>query len=294
MVKLINKIILHKVNRVNRARKIKQQTLIKQFKNIIKNKIEELNKNIQIWNNYVRLNRPFKLTNTYNSIIPLNLYICWHNKDLPPFMKENVDQLIADNPEFNVQLYDDNECREFIEQNFDNSVLYAFDNLIPGAFKADLWRYCMLYVNGGIYLDIKYKCVNGFKLIALTEKEHFVKDYLIDNRIYTALMVTLPKNQILLNCINRIITNVNNKYYGNDALEPTGPALLGSYFNGEEINRFNLYHSHSHIKYKLDEWYIVYNNSIIMKIYNKYREEQTNFQKTQHYYKLWVDRNIYK
>ena len=55
-----------------------------------------------ILNAYTRLNIPFSLNSTYNSIIPLNLYTCWHTKDLPPLMKQNYDKLINDNTEFNV------------------------------------------------------------------------------------------------------------------------------------------------------------------------------------------------
>jgi len=30
----------------------------------------------------------------------------------------------------------------------------AYDALIPGAFKADLFRYCVLFIYGGVYADI--------------------------------------------------------------------------------------------------------------------------------------------
>ena len=45
------------------------------------------------------------------------------------------------NPKFNYFLFDDNDCREFIRLNFRPDVLNAYDRLIPGAYKADLWRY---------------------------------------------------------------------------------------------------------------------------------------------------------
>ena len=78
------------------------------------------------------------------------------------------------NPEFNHYLYDDKMCREFIKQNFSDDVLYVFDKLKPGAYKADLWRYCILYINGGIYIDIKFKC--NEKLINFLDQEYYVKD----------------------------------------------------------------------------------------------------------------------
>ena len=54
-------------------------------------------------------------------------------------------------------------CRDFIAKHFSEEVVYTFDKLKPGAYKADLWRYCVMYITGGIYLDIKMCPVNGFR-----------------------------------------------------------------------------------------------------------------------------------
>lgn len=71
-----------------------------------------------------------------SAIIPLKIYQTWHDKTLPPKMKECVDTLKAQNPEFEYRLYDDYECRDFIKKNFDKDVLNAFDSLIPGDRKS--------------------------------------------------------------------------------------------------------------------------------------------------------------
>ena len=164
--------------------------------------------------------------------------------------------------------------------------------MIPCSYKSDLWRFCVLYINGGVYIDIKYQCTNNFKFIALTEKEYFVRDIPL-NCIYTALIVTLPKNEILLKCIYQIVQNVNDKYYGNDPLDPTGPGLLGRYFTSEERTHLEMYHDGSVIENKLNEYYIVYNEGIILNFFNGYREEQSKFQKNKYYAELWNEKNIY-
>jgi len=93
---------------------------------------------------------------TKKNIIPMKVYQTYKTLELPDVIKEAHEILIKQNPEFEFHLYDDNMCREFIKTNFDEDTLFAFDNLKPGAFKADLWRYCVLYINGGIYVDIKF------------------------------------------------------------------------------------------------------------------------------------------
>ena len=105
----------------------------------------------------------------YNSIIPLNIFQTWWTKEnLTPCMFQCINIIKNNNPRFNYRLFDDNDCREFIEKNFNSVVLKAYDSLIPGAYKADLWRYCVLFKLGGIYLDIKYQPIHNFKFINLT------------------------------------------------------------------------------------------------------------------------------
>jgi len=267
----------------------KQQQQQKEYQENLKKKIEN---NMKILN-YNKLIKPFIFKQSYNSIIPLHLYTCWHTKDLPPLMKANYDNLVATNPRITFHLYDEDECREFIKTHFNPDVLAAYDGLIPNAYKADLWRYCILHINGGIYMDIKYRCANGFKFISLTEEENFVRDR-PEVCIYNALIVTLPKNEILLKCINQIVENVKNKYYGENPLHPTGPLLLGSYFTNERMQEIKLYFKHSFVENKLDKYYIVKNDGIILTYYDGYREEQNKFQKHKHYDILWNEKNIYR
>lgn len=233
----------------------------------------------------------------YNSIIPLNVYTCWHTKDLPPLMKQNFEKLKSDNPRLNFYLYDENECREFIRNNFKEDVLEAYDSLIPCSYKSDLWRYCILFINGGIYLDIKFECFNNFKLISLTESEHFVRDRDPPGGTLTGLIVSKPGNIILFNCIRQIVNNVKIKYYGENSLYPTGPCLLGRYFTKEEKRNMKFYFENAKINGN-DNYYIGYKNGkyeiIILKMYDRYRDEQKIYQKNQYYADLWQQKNIYK
>ena len=207
-------------------------------------------------------------------------------------MQQNYNYLVESNPKINFHLYDENDCRNFIKDNFEIEVLNAYNSLIPCSYKSDLWRFCVLYKKGGIYMDIKYKCVNNFKFIELTEEEHFIRDK--GNKfVYTALIVTLPNNEIMRKCIYNIVENAQNKYYGNSPLDPTGPSLLAKFFSNEQINELNIYHEGSYIENKLNKYYIVKNNNIILSHYHGYRDEQAQFQKNKYYAQLWDDKNIY-
>ena len=226
---------------------------------------------------------------TYNLVIPANIFQTWHTKVLPPLMNNAVEHIKKCNPNFHYELYDDNDCREFIKNNYNDFILNAYDSLIPGAYKADLWRYCVLYKKGGIYLDIKYQPVNGFKFINLLEKEHWVLD--ADRTgIYNALMVCKPGNKILLYAINQIVRNVKHSYYGQNPLEPTGPLLLAKYFTKDEKKLFDMYHNYFE---NYDNRFIYFNNFIVLKSYNGYIEEHVKNKKVPHYGVLWNNKRIY-
>jgi mannosyltransferase OCH1-like enzyme len=276
--------------------KIQQQKI--QQQKIQQQKIQQqINKKINnrnTLNNFKMKNIPFRFKTKYNTIIPTNLFTCWHTKDLPQKMRENYNTLKHENPEFNHYLYDENDCKDFIKNNFSFDILEAYNNLIPCAYKSDLWRYCILYKLGGIYIDIKYRTVNGFKLIALTEKEYFVRD--LDTSfygVYNAFIVALPGNQIMLNCINQIVKNVKMKYYGDNCLTPTGPALLKTFFTSQERNNMELYLETCKVEDVINTFYICYHKNIILGRYKEYYQEQKKHQKNLRYSALWDNRNIY-
>jgi mannosyltransferase OCH1-like enzyme len=279
------------LNKKRNQQKMRNFQKMRQKLKEIKEKREKIQKENEIIKKYNQLYKPFPLQSSYNSIIPLHLYTCWHTKDLPPLMRKNYDFTVESNPKITFHLYDEEDCRQFIQKNFDSDVLNAYNSLIPCSYKSDLWRFCVLYINGGIYMDIKYRCVNGFKFIALTEKEHFVRDR-YNIFVCTALIVTLPKNEIMLKCINQIVENVKNKFYGDNALEPTGPSLLCKFFTQQEVNNMNFSFKDTNSE-TISEYYIVQEDRIILKEYKGYRDEQKQVQKNKYYADLWNEKNIY-
>jgi mannosyltransferase OCH1-like enzyme len=210
-------------------------------------------------------------------------------------MKDAVELLKNTNPEFEHYLFDDNDCINFIKNNFNEKVLHAFNKLKPGAYKADLWRYCVLYITGGVYLDIKFKCVNGFKLIALTEKERFPTDVLIgaypnepNKGVYNGFMMSLPRNKKLFIAIQQIVFNVSLKYYGKSPLDITGPIMFGKLFPYE-------YKKNSQVRRYVGNQGngVSLCGVIILDEYKEYRSEQNIVQGHSHYWQAWDNKDIF-
>lgn len=228
------------------------------------------------------------LCSLYNpkNTIPLKIFQTWYTKDLPPDMRNTVNKLKEQNPEFQHYLFDDKDCRNYIMKHFNDDVLFSYDNLIPGAFKADLWRYCVMYIEGGIYLDIKYYCEDGFSLKELTNDEYLVKDrddfFENGSGIYNALLVSLQGNEIYKKLIENIIKNVKERYKGFNQLYVTGPGLFGKYYNSKNCKLY------------FDGNCICRNNGqVILRKYDSYDNDRYANNRKSYYY-LWLTNNIYK
>jgi hypothetical protein len=109
-----------------------------------------------------------------------------------------------------------------------------------------------------------------------------VRDYF--EGIYQALLVCLPKNEILMKCIDQIIINVKTKSYLADPLSITGPQLMNKYFTLKEINNLDL---------SLKMPNILLNNAPILQVYSEYKNEQLSTELKPHYSILWNDKMVY-
>jgi len=233
--------------------------------------------------------------------VPLVIYETWHSRHLPKGMAENIYRLLKTNPEFDFYLYSDEDCAKFIKDNFEGDVLEAFNMLRPGAFKSDLWRYCMLYKRGGIYLDIKYYSI--VPLVSLIDENQtiFVRDTTAprttEGCFYNGFIVSPPNNEIFGKCISDIVVSTKNKLYKRNVLDITGPCMLGRILTKEYTKKYystakfdysnlngNFWNYHPGISYK---------GKIILKHYSKYRDEQKKTESDITYGKLYMKGKVY-
>lgn len=222
--------------------------------------------------------------------IPKVIYQTWPTRTLPPGIRRQVQQVQEANPNFTHILFDDQDCREFIKQNFPREVLFAYDSLLPGAYKADLWRYCILFRNGGMYLDCKFAPAKGFTFETMVHQEHFCKDraehFLNRRGVYNAFMITKPGNPYLQKAIQRIVKNCYKRVYGHNALYPTGPGLLGQIIPA--------YYDYKTLKH-IGDGKIQYQGNTILVAYSDatYREELGMSSKATNYDRLFRLRAVY-
>ena len=76
-------------------------------------------------------------------------------------------------------IYDDEEIEDFIKKHYPERILKAYKSINPeyGAVKADFFRYLLIYIKGGIYMDIKSGPVKNFNDIIEKEKGKLIVSY---------------------------------------------------------------------------------------------------------------------
>jgi mannosyltransferase OCH1-like enzyme len=169
------------------------------------------------------------LSDVDTSIVPRLFWCSWNTNTLPPVMTAHMSDLMQSHPQFTLNVYSDNDCRRLISDYFTDVVVSAFDSVIPGAFKSDLWRYCALYVFGGIYFDVKFFPVNNFNYEEfITGTNIWVRDIPCFGceGIFNGFMVTKARNPFLLEAIMKSCRNIHAKDYRFSDLAITGPHLL--------------------------------------------------------------------
>ncbi len=207
---------------------------------------------------------------SYFQNIPKVIIQTARSNDMTLGKYNSIQTILELNPEYEYHFFDDQDCRKFIKENFNLSILNAYDVLIPGAYKADLFRYCYLYINGGIYIDCKKICKQPFRDFIKRNDDYVLVKDIKYNAFYNAFMCMVKENIQLLRCINEIKLNTLNKTY-NEVLMVTGPQLLYKHFKtyvpklkNKKMENINTHHKTAIVSQT---------NEIIIYDYKTYYEE---------------------
>ncbi len=88
--------------------------------------------------------------------IPKIIHQTYFTNQFSPEIKANIKKLKDENPDWEYRFYDDSDIQTFIKSNFPE-IIEIYNKINPkyGAARADLFRYLVMYKDGGVYLDIK-------------------------------------------------------------------------------------------------------------------------------------------
>jgi len=164
-------------------------------------------------------------------LIPKLLFQTCETAELPPGMKKATETWRSLNSEYEYRFFDDRSRRAFIDENFNEEVSEAYASCVPGAYRADIWRYCVLYIHGGVYVDAGMVCLEPLSsVIKPTDRQILTLDS-VPGAIANAFIATVPRDQLISNTIALAVKRVLTKDYGCSSIYPTGPYCLGDILN---------------------------------------------------------------
>lgn len=140
------------------------------------------------------------------------------------------------NPEYEVKLYDDEMIKLFLLEEFGELYRDIFDYLKDGPIKADFWRICILFKNGGIYCDI-----DNIPLVKLSD---FIENnidfatcssWLDSNNFNPNFIISSKDNIILKRCIEWYV----NKYNNNESYEYWDWSIMNAFHQNLHLENYN-------------------------------------------------------
>ena len=242
--------------------------------------------------------------------IPKIIYRTFSKRYINKKMYDNCHKKWVDlNYGFQIAWFNNKQCDNFI-CTYSDKVWNVYKKLKPGAFKADLWRLCMLYKYGGIYVDAYATPYKSIKYIIdsanIKSRDKFIS--VLDCKqagsgIHNGFIISTPKHPFILQCINDIIYNTETNNYTDHILGITGPVCLARSIkkitSQKEFQKGLNYSGHLPFYLLHLEWgpfqYVCDNNTIVLsKKYNTPHYLYTkNVHKSTGYSDMWKKRNVF-
>lgn len=163
----------------------------------------------------------------------------------------------AANPSFKLEYYSDKEARAFIMENCGSTAGAAYDCFIAPAYRADLFRFCKLYADGGVYLDtdlilttkiedsvsmcsditIGYDLAYAPTISKRTKKiaDPIERTLLMDGK-QMKILAARPGHPLIKCMLSRIVENVQRRWLPRYPLMLTGPQLLQTCYDMYQNN----------------------------------------------------------
>ena len=212
---------------------------------------------------------------TYKKPVPQFVYNRWKTR----------------NPSYNIELSLDAECILFLERYINRFVASLFNYIPRGMYKADLWRLCKLYINGGVYADVDL--VPHLNIDNLNKDITFYSCLTPKTKsIFQAFMINFskPRNNLILIfllsfLINKPFEKLNGPTfdmydcikYNLDGVEPEPfvrydleevKIKIDVGLSDKNVKKINLYYFPPYIKYRIKLKENTSDNKFTYRIYN--------------------------
>lgn len=155
-----------------------------------------------------------------------------NNVTLPIYCTYLINRFFS--PSFNYCYVSTEAREEYIKNNAPPHFYAAYMKLNDGAAQADFWRLFVLYHEGGVYIDIDGHLVWWLEeIINQDDNEVLIKRR---GKYTNFFMASKKGNQFLLDTLNLIVENIENRRIENGVFYLTGPITLNNALENKIVN----------------------------------------------------------
>ena len=123
------------------------------------NLIKNSNKNIKSYFTEEELNNFKELVLIF--MIPKIIWQTFRSDYPPQKSAEYIKSWLSFHYGYEWYYMNDEKCKKFIEDNFNNDFVKMYNDLPYGVMRSDVWRIAILYIYGGIYADLDIRCLKS-------------------------------------------------------------------------------------------------------------------------------------
>lgn len=160
--------------------------------------------------------------------IPKIIFQTWKTKDVPEQWKEGQRSVRDMNPDFRYVLLTNVENRNIIERYFP-WYLSTYDAFKFGIRRTDAIRYAVMYLWGGIYLDLDYVALRPFRELTLNRPIGLVNTHNFARTTTNSFLVSVPRQRFWIECLLETMKPAPwylRPFKSLRVLETTGPNML--------------------------------------------------------------------
>jgi FkbM family methyltransferase len=173
-------------------------------------------------------------TKKWSGKIPYSLFQAHQNRYVTEEMFSSMDTIRASADGASYTFYSNTDAGDYIMRHYP-SAIDAYNSLIPGAFRCDLFRIIRLYIQGGVYFDSPYSIPQGVKIFndIIKPDDEFVSSWDLPSTsksrpaVYQGFIASVPRHPILGAMIENILDIVEKQEYSDSPLSISGPIMLG-------------------------------------------------------------------
>ena len=161
------------------------------------------------------------------SKVPLIYHVVSSTMTLPHLVRMNS----LSNNDYRLNYHTDESARDYIKDNCGSTVLRAYDCINIYAYRADLFRFCALHSEGGVYMDADILSLVPFREMysecAVATVGH---DFPSNGKpVKQMKILASQKGAPIFKCaMDTIVNNVRNRNITNEILGFSGPVMLQS------------------------------------------------------------------